>query len=41
MIIVLNALIAKLSCICGDGGNRIPVQKVIAKKSTYIARLWV
>ncbi len=23
---------------CGDGGNRIPVQKVFAKKSTYIAR---
>ena len=24
---------------CGDGGNRIPVQKVVAKKSTYVARL--
>ena len=25
----------------GDGGNRIPVQKVIARKSTYIARFLV
>ena len=26
--------------VCGDGGNRIPVQKVFVKKSTYIAYFW-
>jgi len=26
---------------CGDGGNRIPVQKVFTKKSTCVACLFV